>query len=288
MPRPGIFDVLGKLPDDELTATVEKGRLTFDGRGKKSWWNTEADIILPVANVETPTVWLPLHKDFCEAINTVAPCAAGAKYSFELTCVHLAPKWVEAGDNYQCCRWRLKTGLEESTLVRADSVKHVASLGMSEFAVTPSWMHFRNEKQVTLSCRRYLETYPDRTAYLDVTGQPVTLGKGLADACTRAGVFSSENGDLDFVRVVLKPGKIKVVGEGVSGGHEERRKCAYDGPDLDFLISPKLLAKIVTEHPDVQVAAGTLKVSGAKWAFVAALGAPDTNKEPVAAMEEDE
>jgi hypothetical protein len=86
-------------------------------------------------------------------------------------CINLTPRFVEAWDNFQIARYKIKTGLTEPVLVRQSSIKHVVSLGMTETAETQGWLHFKNPNGLVLSCRRYVDQFPsdDLTKYLDVT-----------------------------------------------------------------------------------------------------------------------
>lgn len=270
-----LLDVLRKLPDDEIDAEAKDGKLTLRGKGRRTWVIMEADITLPVDAVERPTEWRPLADDFLEAVSTVQRCAGTDESSFATVCVHLHPKWVEATDRFQLCRWRLKTGLEKPVLVRQSAIKHVTQLGMTEFAETEGWIHFRNGRGLELACRRYLEDYPDLSSYVKPGGETTSLPKGMAEAAERAETFSAEDKDNNRVKVHIKAGRVTVTGEGVSGGYLETKKTAYKGPELVFWITPSILADIVRKHNECEVSDSLMRVNGGAYVYVAWLHKPE-------------
>jgi hypothetical protein len=178
-------------------------------------------------------------------------------------------------DNFKLCRWTLKTGFSEPALVKASGVKHVQPLGMEEVGETRSWVHFRNAAGLTMACRRYADEFPDLSPMIKARGEKASLPKGLIEAAERAAVFSEELGkDDDYVHVHLKPGKARVTGVGVHGEHSEPKNVVYDGPEMQFLIRPKMLVELINRHPECEVTPNSMKVDGGAWVYVTCLSAP--------------
>lgn len=288
-----LIELLQNMPDENLTVSQGEGELILKGAGKggrRAGVRMEREIALSTEDLEKPEEWRPLHEDFCDAVATVERCAASDQGEFKLTCVHVHPKFIEATDDRQLCRWRMRTGFVESVLVRRDSLRAIAARGVTEFSETPEWVHFRNPTTgLTMACRRSTDPFDDQSPYLEIEGGVrVTLPKGLKDAATRAAIFSAEDQDSDLVRVDLKPGRWQVRGEGVSGWYEEPRKAKeYEGPDISFMIAPKMLQEIVEKHNEAMVSADKLKVTGGRWAYVACLKSPDAG-EPVEELEDED
>lgn len=279
VPAKEFMEVLAKLPDEELDFIPQEDSLLLCGKGKrrKVGLRLESEIVLPIDGIEKPKKWLPLHGDFCEAVGLVGLCAGQGKDArVESTCVHIHPKFLEAADRAQCCRWMLKTGVAEPTLVRQESIKHIVSLGMTELAETDKWIHFRNANGLTLSCRRYLESYPDFTNMLDAEGESIALPKQLAEAAERAAIFSRDNPGAggNYVSVDLSPGKLRVKGQGLMGWYSETSKIAYQGQKLSFYTSPEMLSGLVKRHQECVVTEDKLKVSNPKFIYVLALKKP--------------
>lgn len=275
-----LTEQLRKLPDERLEVVFGDGKLVLKGGKRRSVeLLTEAEITLPVDAIEKPGAWTALPDGFGEAVGVVQQCAAtkddGSTF---LNCVHVHPKWVEASDRLQLCRWRIKTGAARPMLVKRDAIGQVAALGMREMCETDNWLHFRNANGLVLSCLRYLDTFPDLGAHLKGGGgHKIRLPKGIPDAADRANVFSQEDADNNRVLVQLKPGRLTLTGTGTSGRYEETKKLGYDGPKLAFYIAPQLLGEIARRHEDkeFEVTADKLIVASDKFTYVACLVRPD-------------
>lgn len=268
-----LLAILQKMPVDEVDVYAEGNELVLKGKGRReSRLRLEAEVLLPFHLVETPEEWKKVHEDFADGITLVQECALKKSESFVVTCVHIHPKWVEAFDNKQVTRYKMKTGVSSPILVRKDSVRHVPHLGMTEIAETASWVHFRNPDGVTLSCRRYAEEYTDLTEVLKARGDPVQLPKGLENAVDCASVFSEDNAEDKSVWVTLKAESVTVQGIGAVGRYTETRKTSYAGKPVSFSISPKLLLEVTRKHNECEIGKDRLIVDGGKWKYVTVLG----------------
>lgn len=272
-----LLAILDKLAEEDIDVDVAEGELMVKGHGRRAGIRMEAEVSLPIQEVEVPQDWYELHADFGEAINVAVQCTTkDESQGFRLTCVHITPKWVEACDNYQIVRYPMATGIETNTLVKREAIKHISGLGMTAFAETKTWLHFRNPQGLVLSCRRYMEDeFPDVTKNITMTGAVVNLPGGLAEAVDKALVFSADNPENDNIMIDLRANRLRVSSRGPKGRYEEIKKVAYDGPDLSFLIAPSILTEITKRHSECQVAADRLKVDGGKYVYVTALGNPE-------------
>lgn len=271
VPSKPLLAILQKLEEEEIDISVADTELVIKGKNRKVGIRLEQEIVLPFDSVEQPDKWQSLHPEFLQAIDVVHHCAGKDETQFEMTCVHIHPKWIEACDNFQMTRYMIKTGIKQPTLVRKEAIRHIIALGVTEFAETDTWIHFRNGELV-MSCRRYLEEYKDYGKLLKVNGQPAALPKGLAEAADRAEIFSSENVDDNLVKIYLFPGKVRIKGQGVTGWYQETKKIQYQGEPMNFLISPKLLQELTRKHNSCSISQDYLKVEGEKWTYVTVLG----------------
>jgi len=268
-----LLALLRKLPDEELRIFVKEGSLRVKGKGREAALNMESKILLDVGAVEEPEGdWNDLPPEFLQGIELVEQCTSKDQASFHLSCVHLAAKWVEASDSFQAARFRVKMGIETPCLVRRPSLKHVLSLGMIRFAESPTWIHFQSPDGMRLSCRRFMEKYPDLSDSFKMEGETIQFPKSLPDALSRSEIFASETSEEVNVEVSLEPGRVIVEGQGSAGWYRERRKMVYDGPSLSFLIAPKLLSQIVQDYPEAIVSVDKLSIKGGRFSYVTCLG----------------
>lgn len=284
-----ILNLLQKLKEDEIEIETTESELLIKGKGgRKAGVRMEQEILLAIATVEKPDSWTKLPEDFSDAIQLVVDCASKDAARFELTCVHIHPKWIEACDNSQLMRYKIKLGLENAILVRHDSVKHVVSLGMTKFSETESWIHFKNPSGLILSCRRHIQDFHDLGPILKFSGVKTVLPKGLAEAIESAEIFSSENTDDNKVIVDLKNGKLRLRGEGVMGWYSEPKKVQYEGPALKFKIAPNLLKELTKRYNECEIGEDKLKVDGGRFVYVACLSVDSAEAEQDKSDDENE
>jgi hypothetical protein len=268
-----LMEILQKVNEPDLKVREnEKGELEFRGKRKAFGIVKDAEIFLPIDRVEIPEKWHPLAPEFTEACSLVHHCVSQDENRFLLTCVHITPDYIEACDNMQALRCRIKTGLKHSTLVRGTSLQHISSLGMDQISLTSSWLHFKNQQGLVFSCRRYAEDYPTLDDILVVKGHSIVIPKGLKEASERAAVFATDQSGDPQMSVSLKEGLLQIKGEGYSGWYKELKKVAYKGPPISFLISPELLKEISEKHSDANITQDKLKIVGGSWEYCTVLG----------------
>ena len=165
--------------------------------------------------------------------------------------------------------------MKKDFLVRKESIKHIAGLGMTEFSETEQWVHFCNPAGLVLSSRRWIEDYEELDSLFEVQGSPITLPGGLSEAVGRAEVFSAETIEDNSVSISLKKGKLKLRGQGASGWYEEVKNVKYEGDPISFIMSPKLLLEITKRTKECVVSQSKLKVDAGKFQYVACLGSTE-------------
>lgn len=276
-----LLDLLSKLGEDTLTLESGENCMTVRGSRKKTTMPMESDVTLAYSVVERPDKWNPLAEDFADALEIVSQCAD--KKDDRITkYLHLQPKFMEAMGGFQLARYKLDTGVSEQVLVKSEAVRQSLACGMQEIALTDSWLHFRNESKLVFSCRRYQDNYPDISEFLEIKNAvPVVLPKKLLEAVARTSIFASKDGDQNFVKVEIRPGKIKLTAAGAYGKHSEWPSLTgYTGKPLAFVIQPELLASITKRYNEVLVSAERLRVGGGKFVYAAALSRPEDVQEP--------
>lgn len=271
-----VLSLLGKLPEDEIDISVVEGELFIQGKGRRRAGITmEAEVLLPLENVEEPTEWRSLPDDFSEAAAIVQSCVSDDKDETDLMCIHIAPKFLEACDNYQMTRYPVETGFKKPVLIRGKVIAHITGLGMTKVSQSDNWLHFRNGEGLVLSCRTYATDYPDISQWLDLRGSKVKLPSGLAEALDKAEVFSATRPDDDNrITISIREGQLKVRGQSGAGWYEEHKKLKYTGPAMKFMISPQILLEIISKHHSCEVNDKTLRVNGGRFIYVTRVHKP--------------
>ena len=294
VPAANLLAILEKMDDDILKVEEnEKGELEFRGKRKRFGVTKDSDIFLPIDRVEMPSEWHELKPLMVKAIDKVRQCVSGDESRFTLTCIHLHPEFVEACDNLQIMRCQVKTGLPQEILIRGSSMSSATSLGMDEISITNTWIHFRNsDNGLIFSCRRYDDQYPKLDEFMKIKGHKITIPRGLKEASERASIFAADKSGEPSVRVSISNGLIRLTGEGLSGWYEEKKKVAYEGPSMQFLIAPGLLSDIAEHYTDAEMTSDKLRMMGQedrlRWEYITVLGSAEEPEETAEEPEEEE
>jgi DNA polymerase III sliding clamp (beta) subunit (PCNA family) len=269
-----VLALLEKLEEEEIQIEQLESSIKIKGSRKSMEFSLEQlEGELEIDKIEEPTGWKELPADFGECVETVAQCVGTDAEKFKLMCVHLTPKWIEATDDFQAGRYKIKIPISEPVLIRGDSLREIASMGLTEMSETPGWLHFRTKSGLEYSCRRILEEYPDLAEFLVAEGTSCTFPKGLSGAITRAAIASKENADDNHVVVEMLPGKIRVRGIGISVRYFESREMpSYKGDHIRFVINPLLLSTFVEKFNECTVSKQRLNVDGGRFKYCAWLG----------------
>ncbi len=208
-----LFQLLNKMSEETLDIFPQDSELRVHGARRRSGVRMEAEVELPVDAIDLPEKWRKLPEEFLNAARIVSRCAGADDSEFCLTCIHIHSDFVEACDDIQAARYPLAIKLQQPIIIRRDALKHTFGMDMVAYGETEDWFHLRNKAGMIVSCRRYVEEYPD----LDQTGifKPgkgkIKLPQGLVSAAEKAAVFSSENVEMNNVIIDLRTGKLKII-----------------------------------------------------------------------------
>jgi hypothetical protein len=277
-----LLNCLNKLQEEMVDVSVKDNELLVKGKNKCGHFRMEAKIAMPLEVIEKPKddQWQTLPERFGEAVGLVQKCAGMDDNKFSMTCVHITPNYVEAGDYYQICRWDMQTGFAKDLLVRRNAIKHVKDMGANQFAETERWVHFKNPRGLILSCRRYVDNvveFPDFNTGLSVTGKPLSLPKALKETADRAKDFIGAQGsDHDELYIDLKPGPggkgaIRITGRDGIDWYEEVKRVEYTGDEMHFMLPPAVLQEVVEKHSNCEVTEEALIVKGSNYKYITGL-----------------
>ncbi len=71
VPAKPLLAILAKLPDDDIDVAIDEGKMIVKGKGRKTTIPMEAEVLLPVDNIDKPGEWKKLPSEFGEALAIV-------------------------------------------------------------------------------------------------------------------------------------------------------------------------------------------------------------------------
>ena len=274
-----LLALLRKMTDVKIEIDAVGDSFQIKGRRKGAKIAMDKKIQLPIDEIETPKNWINLKDDFYDTIKMLRACASTDESTFKLTCIHITPKYMEAMDNYQAIRVKIKLNIRKNLLVRSDSLNQAARLNISQMSETKRWLHFKTPNGLIFSCRKYLEEYHDLDEMLNIKGKKIKLPKGLKDAAEKAQIFSDTNAESTNILVEIRSNKLRLTGTGTEGKYWEFKNINYSGPAMEFQISPQLLSNIVTSYQECEITPDRLKAKGPNFTYIAALNKINDEKD---------
>lgn len=271
-----LLAVLSKMTEEEIDISVKESELIIKGKKRLAAISLDAEIRLPIDSIDRPKKWADLPDDFVEAVAAVHECAGTKKdVGFATLCIHVHPKFMEACDNFQAIRYKLKTTITEETIVKASTLRQIIPLGVTEMSESGAWLHFRNPNGLIISCRRHTEDLNEfsslDTVYEMKNAEGVTLPQGLSEAAEKAQIFSAENTEKDLITVSLEEDRLILKGQSISGWYKEEKKLRYEGRPIKFTIRPNLLIEVLKRHNECEINETKLRVNTAKFVYMTVL-----------------
>ena len=273
VPAVPLVPLLKSWPAKSVKMLKKDGNLHLRQGRRRSTISMPSGICLPVDLVGIPKKWRKLPKSFSDAVKVVAPCAGTDASKFVLMCIHIHPDYIEAADNFQVCRYPMKTGVKEPVVIRRDSLVAILGMEVTRFAEDPNWVHFRNTDGVSIACRRQENKYPTGgvTKALDMEGSLVEMPKDMGEILARCEIFSKDN-VVNLVTVKMKGSVARILGEDRNGSRfEEECEVDYGGPLIEFKMNPSLLLEISKRSNECILSDKMMKARVSEFEYAACL-----------------
>jgi DNA polymerase III sliding clamp (beta) subunit (PCNA family) len=273
-----LLDLLEKLPDDEIDFSQdEEGNIIIKCKKSVSSLNCDTQIRLPIHVLEKPeeSSWLLLPETFNEIVDVVEDCVSTSDTDFQLSSIHITPNYIEAANENQVCRYNIELPIETPFLVRHGSLKSIKANNVTHFAITPKWLHFKNEDGLRISCHRYEEDYIESVNIIiekERKGTEIVLPAGLKDAVLAASLFSKDS-NTKYIGVQFNKDKQKVtiLGEGINGYHKNSHKIEYNGENMQFSILPQLFLELINQYKTCELCSDCLKFANETYTYITSL-----------------
>ena len=274
-----FFGLVNKIKADEFELTIKGNELLLKGSKAKSGLRLEKKITLPIDAVGVPEEWIDLPDLFCDGINFCLFSASKNEAHAALTCLHINGDFIESCDNHRITRFDMGEGaglaFPTPLLVSASICKDIAASKPIEYGVTKGWLHFRNENEVTFSCRYYNNIdYPNFDEFLEVSGTPFTFPAELHEVMDRAKVMS--NGER--VTLILETKELIVTSENENGWFEESIECDCKCEPIEFDIQPEFMNSLLSFKGEITIGNGRLFFQNDEFIHVVKLLKPKERK----------
>lgn len=271
-----LLDFVTKMPDDEITITLQTDELRIKGAGRTAGITAYAEVAMPMDAVPKPETWTRLGEGTPTALQQAAKTCARKDSDYLLTAVHVTKDWVEGCDGLRYIRITGPTGFPNRVLMPADAVLELEGLELAKVAIGEGWVHFRTAQKATVSVRCGHSPYiEDVEKLLDLKKpEKIILPSNLGEIVERAQVF--DHGGDDFkIGVRLSEGKLLITARKDGAWLKEKKEIEYEGRTLAFDVNPELLVEVLGHTREVLVDGTKLKIGWDRNQFVVCLDAKE-------------
>lgn len=274
VPAKPLLDTLRKLTEDSLEVTVSGTKLRIKGTGRRMEINSNPEVMLPTGAVEHPTQWTELPPAFGDAMPVVAACCLETEGNdnFELTCVRITSRGLEACDLKQAIRFAVATGVQGEVLIRGSSAKAFNGLGIAEMAETESWWWIKTYTGLRAAVRKIQGKYPPIGQVFKAEAiSQVEMPGSVVEILGRISPFLQETVAGKLATFSLKPGQLLVRAQNVNGWYEEKKAVDYSGPELTMGLNPAFLEKLIKHGLPIVLTRDSVRISGGDFVFALAI-----------------
>lgn len=270
-----LYQLLGKLKEEEITVTVNESEITLRSGRAKAGLVLQQEIKLPLEEeIAYAEKWKKLPDLFISAVATAMSACSKDNSRPVLTCVHIRKDGaIEASDSLRIMKLQLPKEMPlDNFLLPSSAASTVVSLKPTYIAKGNGWVHFKTDAGTVLSCRIFADKFPETEKWLDVKGTRIKFPSEIMSVLERANVFAKRDHMLDeTLAITLENKRIKIRGEAEDGWFEETADLKYTGEPLTFYITPYLLKGVLTKTQSGILSKNMIKFEDDSWEYVSLL-----------------
>ena len=268
-----LHSFISKVKQEEVSLEVDGNEVLLKAGRSKAGLTLQAEIVLPVEEIGKINKWKDLPKEFTKGLSfAMASCSRDMTRPV-LTCVHVNNDIIEGADSHRITRFQLDKKVPiDAFLLPANICGTVIKMHPTQIASGEGWVHFKTKDKSILSCRIFEEAYVNTEALMDMQGATITFPKEISALLEKAQIFSKRDQTLDeSVKIILGGKRLIIKSESASGWFEEIAKTNYNGDQIEFSITPYLLADIMKETNTGQIGDNRLLFEGENWKYITML-----------------
>jgi DNA polymerase III sliding clamp (beta) subunit (PCNA family) len=225
--------------DDKLLIKTKKSQVTLVTINDQEFTSR----VKAIKESLTDIAWGKLPTNFMKSIQLCSFAASTSETEQTLSCVYIKGDLCLASDNQRIARAHLIEPLPDEILLKAAEIKNLSAINPTDYSITKTWLHFKNDDGCIFSIRRIKGEYPDFNSILDFTGTEVDIPKNLIEGTDLASVFL--DADRPSVTVSLDNNFCIVSVRSEQGSMKYRSKLNYKGEPITFEINPHFLEQML-------------------------------------------
>ena len=270
VPAKPLLDTLRKSPDEVLTVVAHDDHISIKGTGRKQKIVLSSDIMLSTHEVEEPSEFVDLPPVFSEALSLVATFAGKDLENYELNCVAIGPRGLQATNRFMAIRYVVASGRKEgAVLLRAASLKPLTGLGLAKASYGQEFVWFETYSGTKVAVRMIIADYPNLSGiFAEETKALVELPCSAADMIGRSVPFVAENANGKIIEISMGNKNLIVEAKNAVGEFYEEKEINYDGPKVTFRVNPESFNHLFRSGAAIEVTSTSLRTRGDGYCLV--------------------
>jgi len=267
-----LSNVVAKSSDEFMKMSLVKGKLNIKTKSMNVNLATLHDDELSgrldnVAKSLEKAKWKPLPDNFAECVRLCSFAASSNESDLTLTCVRLSGNICVSSDNMRIAKANL-SGEVDDMLLKASEIGHLTAISPTKYAVSKSWLHFKNEEGCVFSIRSIIGNYPDFLEFFAFEGTSINLPKELLVGADLASIFTDNIQPSVKITIENKFCTISVKAD--SGNIKHRTKIDYEGEAITFSINPDFLKEMLNHSSTIVIGKDKARLDTDKFSLVTA------------------
>lgn len=259
VPAEELLKIVSKIKSDEIQISFKNNILSIkSGNVSGQLKCLDQDLKEFLENIrpaKKKLKWNNLPEDFIEGITmTVFSCSSDMTKPY-LTCLNIQTDEIVSSDNIRISRFSFdKEKMKDAFLLPATSAKELLKIkNITQYAITNSWVFFKNKEGLTF-CSRIVEAdFPDVSAFFEIEGGKFSFPKTVETAISTASILAE--GDYDFdkkIKVVVKDKKMTCKGEQDIGWVLEETEVSI-AKNFSFVINPFFFMEVLKHTSNAKI-----------------------------------
>ena len=267
-----FYKLISKISTDEIDVVEKNEKLNITAKTVRSSLSTIHDDeiskrIENLGDLLKEAKWNKLSDNFCNCLSLCFATASTQESAGTLTCVYVKDNICVSSDNSRVSYVTLDSPLEEM-FIQASEIKNLIAIEPKEYAISKSWLHFRNEDGCVFSIRKIEGSFPDFIQFFEFEGIQINFPKDILEGINIASILVDANDKVINIKIAKNFLILSAKSDG--GQILHRSKIDYDDKEINFAINPEFIKEMMKHSTSIFVGKDKAKLTSDNFSMLTA------------------
>lgn len=250
-----LLNILKKVEDDVLELSEESSLIKIKGKNINIGINKEECSKTITHDVEKIKKWITLSDDVLNGIKLTLFSVSKNIDQGPLIGIYCNKNKIISCDNFRASVYKLDTPIRNKLIIPYYVVKLLDKYKICEYYEDDIWIHFKNDTGLFLSCRKFVDFYPNTKDIFKIDGISMELPSEFVEIVDRVGVFSdNKNKQCNVVNIEISNNRLICKVNNDLGWIEEGIDIDINiDKNISFYVSPKYLRDLLNQFKNENI-----------------------------------